>query len=48
MTAKLEYLIDLIFDKLKKHKAKKISLKKENLQKFIFSLLSESEFKENK
>ena len=48
MTPKLEYLIDIIFEKLNKHKTKKISLKKENLQKFIFSLLSETELKENK
>ena len=41
MTPKLEYLINLIFKKLKNYKTKKIFLKKENLIKFIFSLLKE-------
>ena len=39
MYTKSEYLVDLIFKKLKKYKAKKIFLEKENLKKFIFSLL---------
>ena len=39
MTIKSEYLIDLIFKKLKNYKAKEISLEKESLKKFIFSLL---------
>ena len=39
MTPKSEYLVDLIFKKLKNYKSKEISLDKENLKKFIFSLL---------
>ena len=42
MTAKLEYLVDLIFKKLKKYNKKQISLEKEILKKFIFSLLKEN------
>ena len=42
MTAKVEYLVDLIFKKLKKYKTNEISLEKENLKKFIFSLLNEN------
>ena len=42
MTAKVEYLVDLIFKKFKNHKVKKIFLEKENLRKFIFSLFKES------
>ena len=38
MTQKSEYLVNLIFKKLKNYKAKEISLEKENLKKFIFSL----------
>ena len=38
MTPKSEYLVDLIFKKLKKYKSKKIFLEKENLKKFIYSL----------
>ena len=45
MILKTEYLVDLIFKKLKNYKAKKLSLKKENLENFIFSLLEESEIK---
>ena len=41
MNKKEEYLVDLIFKKLKNYKSKEISLKKENLTKFIFSLLKE-------
>ena len=33
-----EHLVDLIFKKLKNYKNKEISLEKENLKKFIFSL----------
>ena len=44
MTTKSENLIDLIFEKLKKHKSKEIFLEKENLEKFVFSLLRETEF----
>ena len=47
MTPKSAYLIDLIFDKLKSYKTKKIFLEKENLEKFVFSLLGETESKED-
>ena len=47
MTPKSAYLIDLIFDKLKNYKTKKIFLEKENLEKFVFSLLGETESKED-
>ena len=47
MTPKSAYLIDLIFDKLKNYKNKEIFLEKENLEKFVFSLLGEIEFKED-
>ena len=39
MNSKSEYLVDLIFKKLKSYKAKEIFLEKENLRKFIASLL---------
>ena len=42
MTDKSDYLVDLIFRKLKQYKAKEIYLEKENLKKFIFSLLKEN------
>ena len=42
MSSKSEYLVDLIFKKLKNYKAKEIFLKKESLNKFITSLLKES------
>tara|TARA_Y100000991_G_scaffold110236_1_gene83042 strand:- start:510 stop:638 length:129 start_codon:yes stop_codon:yes gene_type:complete len=42
MTPKSEYLVDLIFKKLKNYKAKVISLEKEDLNKFIFSLFKEN------
>ena len=41
MTSKSQYLIDLIYKKLIKYKSKEIHLEKENLKKFIFSLLKE-------
>ena len=41
MSPKTEYLIDLIFKKLKNYKTKEIFLEKENFKKFIFSLLKE-------
>ena len=41
MNSKSEYLVDLIFIKLKKYKAKEIFLEKENLKKFIYSLFEE-------
>ena len=47
MTSKSAYLIDLIFNKLKNYKTKEIFLEKENLEKFVFSLLGETEFKED-
>jgi len=47
MTPKSAYLIDLIFDKLINYKTKEIFLEKENFEKFVFSLLGETEFKED-
>ena len=47
MTPKSAHLIDLIFDKLKNYKTKEIFLEKENLEKFVFSLLRETEFKKD-
>ena len=38
---KSEYLIELIFSKLKNYGSKKIFLEKENLDEFILSLLKE-------
>ena len=40
MNQKSEYLLDLIFKKLKNNKTKEIYLEKENLRKFIFSLIN--------
>ena len=42
MKPKLENLANLIFEKLKNYNKKQISLEKENLKKFIFSLLKEN------
>ena len=42
MTPKSEYLVDLIFKKLKTYKNKKIFLEKESLNKFIVSLFNEN------
>ena len=42
MTPISEHLVDLIFNKLKTYKRKKIFLEKENLNKFILSLLKEN------
>ena len=42
MHPKSEYLIDLIFKKLKNYKAKEIILEEENLYKFISSLFKEN------
>ena len=39
MNPKSEYLVDLIFKKLKQYKAKEIFLEKESLKKFISLLL---------
>ena len=38
MDPKSEYLVGLIFKKLKNYKAKEIFLKEENLKEFIISL----------
>ena len=46
MNSKLEKLVDLIFKKLENYKSKEISLEKESLNKFIYSLLKE-EINEN-
>ena len=40
-----EYLVNLIFQKLKNYKTKQIFLEKENLKKFIFSLFKERKIK---
>ena len=42
MEPKSEHLVDLIFNKLKTYKRKKIFLERENLNKFILSLLKEN------
>ena len=42
MSSKSEYLVDLIYSKLKNYKAKQILLKKESFKKFISSLLKEN------
>jgi len=42
MNPKSDYLVDLIFKKLKNYKNKKIFLEKEILNKFILSLFKES------
>ena len=42
MTSKSENLVDLIFNKLKTYKNKKIFLEKEKLNKFILSLFNEN------
>ena len=42
MTKKLEDVSDLIFKKLKNYKSREIILEKENLKKFIYSLLKEN------
>ena len=42
MASKSEYLVDLIFRKLKNYKSKEIMLEKEILKKFIFSLYKEN------
>ena len=41
MDSKSEYLVDLIFKKLKNYKGKEIMLEKKFLKKFIFSLFKE-------
>ena len=42
MTSETEYLIDLIFKKLKNYRTKKIFLEKKLLKKFIFSLFKQN------
>ena len=42
MTPKVENLIERIFRKFKNYKTKEIALKKEDLEKFIYSLFEES------
>ena len=42
MSPKSEYLINLIFKKLKNYKNKKIFLERVNLDKFILSLIKEN------
>ena len=42
MSLQSEYIVDLIFKKLKKYKAKEIFLEKKNLNKFISSLFKEN------
>ena len=42
MTSKSEHLVDLIFNKLKDYKKKKLFLERENLNKFILYLLKEN------
>ena len=42
MNPKTDYLVESIFSKLKNYQAKEISLDKEDLKKFISSLLKES------
>ena len=42
MTSKSEHLVDLIFNKLKDYKKKKLFLEREDLNKFILSLLKEN------
>jgi len=40
MNLKSEFLVNMIFKKLKNYRAKKIYLEKENLQEFVSSLLN--------
>ena len=42
MDLKSDYLVDLIFKKLKNYKGKEIILEKKFLKKFILSLLKEN------
>jgi len=42
MSLQSKYLVDLIYKKLKKYKAKEIFLEKKNLNKFISSLFKEN------
>ena len=42
MTKKIQYLNDLIFNKLKKNNSKRINLDKDELNKFINFLINKS------
>ena len=42
MDSKSEYLVNLIYKKLKNYKRKELILEKNSLNKFIFSLLNEN------
>ena len=42
MTSKSDYLIDLIYKKLKNNNSKKIILEKETFKKFIYSLINDN------
>ena len=42
MNPKSQDLVDLVYEKLKDYKAKKIILEKEDFKKFISSLLNEN------
>ena len=42
MTLKSEYLVDLIFKKLKNYKSKEVILEKKTLKNFISSLFKEN------
>ena len=42
MNSESEYLIDLIFKKLKNYEDKEIFLKKDNLKKFIYLLFKDN------
>ena len=43
MTLKSDYLIDLIYSKLKIYKSKDIFLEKEDLKKFVYSLFKQTD-----
>ena len=42
MSQKLEFLVDLIFKKLKNYKNKEIFLEREDLKKYFYSLFKEN------
>ena len=41
-STKLEYIVNMIFQKLKDYKSREIILEKEKLKKFIYSLSKEN------
>ena len=47
MNPKSQDLVDLVYERLKDYKAKKIILEKEDLKKFILSLFLENWMKNN-